>query len=261
MVEGVDRLLLNGVLANTINPYLEPGLPFGYLRGTKVLRDSAGNVLINPATGGMIVAPEEGFIGDPSPNYKLGITNTFSYKNFQLSVLVDITKGGVLYSETVNSLLGRGVTEDTKDRLTTWIIPGVYGDPNTGLPILGNGKEIQNHTAITTNDLYFSPDPNNGATLAFNSASEFEIFDATVYRLREITLAYDFPKSMFKKLPIASLTLSVTGRNLWFLAPGFPKYTHFDPEVNSFGATTTQGIELSTAPTTRRYGLNLNVTF
>jgi outer membrane receptor protein involved in Fe transport len=261
LVEGVDRLLLNGVLANTINPYLEPGLPFGYLRGTKVLRDSAGNVLINPATGGMIVAPEEGFIGDPSPNYKLGITNTFSYKNFQLSVLVDITKGGVLYSETVNSLLGRGVTEDTKDRLTTWIIPGVYGDPNTGLPILGNGKEIQNHTAITTNDLYFSPDPNNGATLAFNSASEFEIFDATVYRLREITLAYDFPKSMFKKLPIASLTLSVTGRNLWFLAPGFPKYTHFDPEVNSFGATTTQGIELSTAPTTRRYGLNLNVTF
>lgn len=261
LIEGVQRLLLNGVLSNTINPYLEPGLPFGYLRGTKVIRDSSGSVLINPATGGMIVAPDEGYIGNPSPDYKLGITNTFTYKGFELSVLVDITKGGSLYSETVSSILGRGVTLDTKDRNTSFIIPGVYGDPNTGLPILGNGKEIQNHTAITANDLYFSPDPSTGATFGFNTASEFEVFDATVYRLREITLGYEFPKSMFKNLPIGSLTLSLSGRNLWFISPGFPKYTNFDPEVNSYGSTTTQGIELSAAPTTRRFGVNLNVTF
>lgn len=261
LTKGVQRLLLNGVLANTVNPYFEPGLPFGYLRGTKVIRDSLGNALINPATGGMIISPDEGFIGDPNPNYKLGITNTFTYKGFQLTVLFDITKGGSIYSETVNSMLGRGVTLDTKDRATTFIIPGVYGDPNTGEPLLGNGKEIQNHTAITSNDLYFSPNATTGVTFAFNSASEFEIFDATVYRLRELTFGYEFPKSMFKKLPINSLTLSLSGRNLWFLAPGFPKYTHFDPEVNSYGATTTQGIELSAAPTTRRVGVNLNVTF
>jgi hypothetical protein len=40
-----------------------------------------------------------------------------------------------------------------------------------------------------------------------------------------------------------------------------PKYTNFDPEVNSFGSTSTQGIELSAAPTTKRYGINLAVTF
>lgn len=261
LISGVQRLLLNGVLANTVNPYFEPGLPFGYLRGTKVVRDSLGNVLINPATGGMIVATEEGYIGNPNPDYKLGITNTFTYKGFQLSVLFDITKGGAVYSETVSSMLGRGVTLDTKDRATTFIIPGVYGDPNTEQPILGNGKEIQNHTAITANDLYFSPDPSTGATFGFNTASEFEVFDATVYRLREVTLGYDFPKSLFKNLPISGLTLTVSGRNLWFLSPNFPKYTHFDPEVNSFGSTTTQGIELSAAPTTRRFGVNLNVTF
>ena len=261
LITGVERLVLDPLIANTINPYLEPGLPFGYLRGTKVIRDSMGNPLINPATGGMIIGPEEGYIGNPNPDYKLGITNTFTYKGFQLSFLFDITKGGDIYSETVNSLLGRGVTLDTKDRLTTFILPGVYGDPNTGEPILGNGKEIPNHTQITANDLYFSPDATNGVTLAFNSASEFEIFDATVYRLRELTLAYDFPKSMYKNLPIGSLSLSISGRNLWFLAPGIPKYTNFDPEVNSYGATTTQGVELSAAPTTRRLGINLNVTF
>ncbi len=109
--------------------------------------------------------------------------------------------------------------------------------------------------------MYFSPDPSTGATFGFNTASEYEIFDATVYRLREVTIGYDFPKSLFKNLPIGGVTLSLSGRNLWFLAPNFPKYTHFDPEVNSFGATTTQGIELSAAPTTRRFGVNLNVTF
>src|SRR5207237_8484183 len=123
------------------------------------------------------------------------------------------------------------------------------------------GKEIPNHTFITSNDLYFSPDGNTAATIAFNTASEFDIFDATVYRLREVTLAYDFPKSLFKKLPVGSLTLSVTGRNLWFIAPNFPKYVNYDPEVNSFGSTSTQGIEVSGAPTTRRFAINLSASF
>ncbi|MBD0367538.1 MAG: hypothetical protein ICV53_15730, partial [Flavisolibacter sp.] len=67
--------------------------------------------------------------------------------------------------------------------------------------------------------------------------------------------------SVYRRLPIGSISLSLTGRNLWHLAPNMPRYTNFDPEVNSFGATSTQGIELSAAPTTRRFGFNLNVTF
>ena len=42
-----------------------------------------------------------------------------------------MTKGGQFYSNSIYSLLGRGVTKDTEDRETLWIIPGVYGDPNT----------------------------------------------------------------------------------------------------------------------------------
>jgi TonB-linked SusC/RagA family outer membrane protein len=264
LVDGVDRLLLRAVLsgASNINPYLEPGLPFGYLRGNKVFRDSAtGALLINPATGGMIVKTDQEMVGDPNPDYKLGITNTVSYKGFFLSALFDMTKGGDMYSVTTSSLLGRGVTKDTRDRLGNWIIPGIYGDPATGKAILNGGKPIVNITSITTNDLYFSPNSNNGATFAINTATEWNIYDATVYRLREVALGYDFPKTLFKKLPIGSASLTVTGRNLWYLAPGFPKYTNFDPEVNSFGATSTQGIELSAAPTTKRYGVNLKVTF
>jgi hypothetical protein len=57
------------------------------------------------------------------------------------------------------------------------------------------------------------------------------------------------------------MSLTFTGRNLWYLAPNFPKYTNFDPEVGSFGTDNSQGFELSAAPTTKRYGINLLVTF
>ena len=109
--------------------------------------------------------------------------------------------------------------------------------------------------------LWFSPNTTIGNTFAINTAAEWSVYDATVYRLREVTLGYEFPKSLFSKLPIGGITVSFTGRNLWFLAPNMPKYTNFDPEVNSFGSTSTQGIELSAAPTTKRYGINLAVTF
>lgn len=260
LTSGVDRIPLDNI-TDEISPYLEPGKPFGYLRGLRSLRDADGNLLINPATGGMIVATSESEVGDPNPDFKMGVTNTFSYKGFTLSALFDMTRGGDIYTVTVQSLLGRGVTRDTEKREFGVIIPGVYGDPLTGEPILSGGKTIPNQTRITSNDPWFSPNPTVGATFAINTAAEWSVYDATVYRLREVTLGYEFPKSLFSKLPIGSVTLSFTGRNLWYLAPNMPKYTNFDPEVNSFGSTSTQGIELSAAPTTKRYGINLAVTF
>jgi hypothetical protein len=140
------------------------------------------------------------------------------------------------------------------------VIPGVYGDANTFQPILdANGNKIQNITRLTTNDLYFN---GGGApTFATNGANEWSVYDGTVYRLREISLGYNLPKAWFKKTPIGSIRVSATGRNLWFYAPNIPKGTNFDPETNSFGATNIQGIELSTAPTVKRYGFNVNITF
>lgn len=260
LTSGVDRIQMAGIIAG-INPYLEPGLPFGYLRGTVSARDDEGNLLIDPVTGWMIQADDEQMVGNPNPDFKLGVTNTLRYKGLSLNVLWDWTEGGDIYSVTVASLLGRGVTKDTRDRQASWIIPGVYGDPNNpGQPILDGGKKIPNHTVITTNDLYFSSGGPSGS-FAINSATEWNVYDATVYHLREVTLAYDVPETILKRLPFKGVTLSFSGRNLWHLAPNMPKYTNFDPEVNSFGSTSVQGIELSAAPTTKRFGFNLNVTF
>lgn len=255
LTAGVDRIQLSGVL-DDISPYLEPGKPYGYLRGSVNYRDEQGRLLINPTTGMMIRSTEQQMVGDPNPDFKAGLNTVFTYKGFFLNALFDMTKGGDLYSVTVSSLLGRGVTLDTKDRELGLIIPGVYGDANTGKALLDSkGQAIPNQTMISRNELYF------GETFAINSATEWNVYDATLYTFREATLGYTFPKEMFAKTPIGGLTLTFTGRNLWYLAPNMPKYTNFNPEAGSFGNSNVQGIELSSAPTTRRFGVNLKVTF
>ena len=100
-----------------------------------------------------------------------------------------------------------------------------------------------------------------GATFATNGAAEYAVFDATVYRLREMVLAYTFPASLVNKLNLTAVTFSVSGRNLWFLAPNTPKYTNIDPDFNSVVSANNQGVESGGAPSTRRIGVNLNITF
>jgi TonB-linked SusC/RagA family outer membrane protein len=255
LVKGVDRIQLSGIL-DEISPYLEPGKPYGYLRGSVNARDAKGNLLINPTTGLLIRGTDQQMVGDPNPDFKAGINTTFTYKGFFLSALFDMTKGGDIYSVTVESLLGRGVTLDTKDRENGYVIPGFYGDANTGKPLLDSkGAQIENHTIVSKNELFF------GESFGINAATEWNVYDATLYTFREATLGYNFPKEMFAKTPIGGLSLTFTGRNLWYLAPNMPKYTHFNPEAGSFGNTNVQGIELSSAPTTRRFGVNLKATF
>ena len=84
-------------------------------------------------------------------------------------------------------MLGRGVTKDTEDREKTVIIPGVYGDPNTATAIKdANGNKSV--TQVTVNDLYF------GESFAINSAGYYNVYDATTFRLREVSIGYEFPE-------------------------------------------------------------------
>jgi TonB-linked SusC/RagA family outer membrane protein len=253
---GVDKLPLAGVL-DALSPYLEAGKPYGYLRGTTNARDKDGSLLINPTNGFLIRNLDQGQVGDPNPDFKTGLSTTLNYKGFFLNALFDLTKGGDIYSVTTSSLLGRGVTKDTKDRDNIFIIPGYYGDVNSPGTVLTDdkGQRIANKTQISMFEMFF------GETFAINSATEWNVYDATVWTFRELTIGYDFPKSFFERTPIGGLTVTLTGRNLWYVAPNLPKYSNFNPEVGSFGSTNTQGIELSGAPTTRRYGVNLKVTF
>jgi TonB-linked SusC/RagA family outer membrane protein len=255
LIEGLDRIRFDG---NQV-AHAEVGQPFGVFYGTRFARDAEGNYLINEPSGGIIQDPDDGVIGDPNPDFKIGFTNTFKYKNFTLGAQFDWREGGDIQSISINSLLGRGVTRDTEDRERVFVIPGFLGD-GAGNPILDvNGNQIPNTTVIDANELYFSPAGSN--TFGINTTDEGSVYDGTVYRLRELSLAYSMPTKWLEKTPFGKITLSAFGNNLWYFAPNVPKYTNFDPEVTSFGSGRIQGIENSSAPTSKRYGLKLNLTF
>jgi hypothetical protein len=109
------------------------------------------------------------------------------------------------------------------------------------------------------NELYFSPA--GGNTFGINTVDEGGVYDGTTYRLRELSLAYKFPDNWIAKSPFSAISITAVANNLWYFAPNVPKYTNFDPEVTSFGSTRLQGQEVAAAPTAKRYGFKVNLTF
>jgi hypothetical protein len=260
----LDQITLGSGFSGGVQSILKAGQDYGVMYGSVAARDANGNYLINPSTGYLIADLNPQIIGNPNPQFIMGFINQFTYKGLSLNVLVDYRKGGDLYSTTIQSYLGRGVTKDTEDRNRLVIIKGVQGDPTTRTAITqkdGSGQSIPgttipNNTAISVNDYYFS----SGAA-GLGSFDENTIYDATTVRLREVSLGYTLPKSLLSKTPFGLVNISVSGRNLYWYSPNIPKYTNFDPETSSFGSSNQQGFEYTNAPTTRRYGVNLRVNF
>jgi TonB-linked SusC/RagA family outer membrane protein len=258
LIAGTDEIVLRNLYGGQVTPTLIVGEPYGALKGTYNVKDDEGNFLIDPATGLLIQSNDFRIIGDPNPKFLASLGNTFRFKGLSLSVLFNYRHGGDLYSATNQFYLGRGVTKDTEDREGTFVVPGVWGDTNTNEPILVDGEKVVNTTQVIMNDIYFQT---AGGSFAINSADENSIFDATVLRLSELAVGYELPKALLSKTPLGSVSLTFTGRNLWYNAPYFPKHTNYDPETNAFGAQNYTGIEYNTAPSVKRYGVNLRVTF
>jgi len=241
-------------LANGLNYAIE-GEPLSVFRLDYVVRDDNGNALINPEDGTIISSDEAGLqdrvVGDPNPDFQYTMINGFSYKNWNLSVQIDYTHGGDVYSTTASNLLRRGVTKDTEDREGSYIIPGVLGNPNTGEVILDeNGNAIPNTIQLGANDLFF---------LNTIDVSENLVFDATRLRIREINLSYSLPQSLLNKTPFRGASFSFNVQNLWFKAFNFPEHMNFDPEVSSNNPNG-RGFDTQSDPTMRQFSLGLNLT-
>ncbi|QZT35631.1 SusC/RagA family TonB-linked outer membrane protein [Halosquirtibacter xylanolyticus] len=257
LIDGLTETNTRNLYSNGIHSYIKEGLPYGVFKGYGAARDDQGNILIDQKTGLMIKSKEESILGDPNPDYLVGITNTFRYKRLSLRAVVNATCGGEMYTTVVPQLLGRGVTKDTEDRERNHVIPGVIGDTNTGKPILDmNGNTIPNRIQVTSNSYYF--DTGGMGSGAFD---EFKVYDATVYRLSELSLSYNIPDAWVKALGFNSATFGVLANNLLYFAPGFPEHSNFDPEVNSFASGNTQGMSFNTAPSLRRFSFNLKFSF
>jgi TonB-linked SusC/RagA family outer membrane protein len=228
------------------------GYPLGVIQATYALRDSGTTAVsakptgerIVDASGNYITSGQIGILGDPNPDFVSALINQFTWKGLSLRVQFDYTKGGDMLSYTNGTLPGRGLTKDTDfDRYQGLILPGVKED--------GTPNDIQ----ISASQAYF----NNLS--GFFGVQDLITYDATVVRLREASLSYQFPTAWFAKTPFGGASITFSGQNLWYNAPNFPEFVNFDPETSSLGVSNVRGLEYLSGPTSKRYGVSVRVTF
>lgn len=170
------------------------------------------------------------FIGNPNPDFIYGITNTFSYKNFSLSVFLQGSQGNDIFN--VTRIEGEAMI-DAKNQLATvnnrWRQPGDITDVPKAV------------WASTANSLASTRFVENGSYL----------------RAKAVTLGYTIPPSVLTRLKISNAKVYVTGENLFTIT----KYSGFDPEVNAFSNSTVLGVDYGTYPHSRNLIFGLNVSF
>ncbi len=224
--------------------FAKNGYPLGVIMSNYFQKDPKTGLRLVGTDGNYINSNDIGVIGDPNPLYKLAGISTLSYKSLSFRMQWDYSVGGQMFSGTAGGLLGRGVTKDTEfDRAASYILPGT----------LENGKP--NDIQISSSQAYYGNSITNGA------ADESAIFDATCIRLREASISYSVPAKALAKLPFGSISFSVSGTNIWYYAPNFPKYIHFDPEASGLGVSNGRGLEFLSGPSARRIGASIRVTF
>ncbi|MEP3373280.1 MAG: SusC/RagA family TonB-linked outer membrane protein [Maribacter dokdonensis] len=222
------------------------GEQLGVIVGDAIARDADGNFLIDD--GGDYVTTEVDangnvpVIGNPNPDYIMNIINSLSYKNWNLGFQFSHTKGGDIVSNTIGTLLGRGLITETLDRENTYILPGV--SQSTGEV---NNKQINNSTYYF-NNILFGP-------------TELKVYDASVVRLQELSLGYTFPAKALERTPFGSLTITAQGFNLWYDAYNTPDGANFDPNIQGAGVGNSQGFDFINGPSSRRYGVSIKATF
>jgi outer membrane receptor protein involved in Fe transport len=248
IISGVNQVSVAGY--SDLGNVAIPGQPFGVLYGSSWLRSPDGFLVVD-GTGQYLEAGINEVIGDPNPNYTLNWLSNISWKGFSFGFTWQYVDGGDIYSSTIQALLARGNTVDTDvDRRIPVIMPNAV--KQTGTDVDGNPIYAPNDIQTYMGDTFFS---------AYFGASEGGVFDATVIRLREVSLSYQIPASVLQKTPFGRAAITVSGENLFYNAPNFPEGINFDPELNSTGVGNGRGFDFRTAPTVRKYGVNLNFTF
>ncbi len=223
-------------------PSIKVGEAYGVILGGVIPRSPDGKRIINPATGLYQPLIAGQVLANPNNDYSLGFTNNFSYKNVSLSVTCDFTKGGQILSFTSGLYKSRGVLAETGvDRELPRILEGVIEFP------AGSGKYIPNNIQIPAQTYW---------QVLGGLQSEFNVYDATVFRVREVALGLDIPSTKFTGKFLKGVRFSVFARNLFYYAPN----SIIDPGVNTQGAGNIRGLELQSAPNARTVGANIKIT-
>jgi hypothetical protein len=243
LAEGVDQVFLAGF--SSTSAVAQVGSPFSSIYGSRFARDAQGNVLIDD-DGYPLAETTDGIVGDPTPDWLAGISNTFTYKDLSLSFLIDIRSGGDVWCGTCGILDFFGTSQATAARDQSTVFSGVVA--STG--------QVNTQT-VPLYDASISENNNYWRRYGFGGLSETAIYDASWVRLREVTLAYNLPSKWLSKIFISNASIAAYGRNLWLST----KYPGVDPETNLTGDSNGFGLDYFNQPNTKSYGLNLSLNF
>lgn len=214
--------------------YQGGALPAGTALANAPLNQAGDPLFTDIDDSGTISTADQKIIGDPNPDWTMGITNNFSYKNFDLNIFFQGAYGGDVFNLT-NVQLYNGDSNALKDVLNAWTPTNT--DTNIPRVVGSRGREI---------------------------SSRF-VEDGSYIRLKNIALGYNLPSEVTEKLGMDNVRLSISAQNLLT----FTSYSGLDPEVSYFGSgggntgsgNTTQGFDFGNYPTIKSVNFSLNVKF
>ena len=236
VVEGIDYYRLAAAPFKVEIGALK-GVEYGVIMGTDYIYDAKGNKVVDdyglyPYTDNNVN------LGKIYPDFTGGWSNNFRYRNIDLNILFDFSKGGHYFSTSYMWGMYAGMLEET----------AANGIRENGI-ILKGVKADGSPNDIIVDALYY------GDSFRSGPAAQ-SVFKSDYVKLREINIGYTFP--LKREAFLQSLRASAYGRNL---AVWGPDTKHFDPEMIVTGSGNIQGIEGGAIPSVANYGINISVNF
>ena len=229
------------------NSYAILGQPFPVLQSYDWVRDEQGRVIVDAVTGYPSKGSSLKNLGQVNPKDVLGITTGLTVKNFSINVTADYRSGYVIYNSIGNTIdfSGNGATTAAAGRQR-------FVFPNSVIRV--DGKSVPNAN-VTVQDGNSSFWPSQ-----YNAVGANYVVSAAAWKLREVSLSYQFPKAWISPAPfISDASLTISGRNLIMIRPSTNKWT--DPEFNEGTGNDVGRNSLSQTPPTRIISATLSFTF
>lgn len=208
-----------------------------------------GDVIVDPQTGApfKLNGQANEYLGNMNAKHTLGWANTFNYKDFSFYFLIDGKVGGKVISFTEAYLDYFGTSQRTAEARDYALANDLYWTSDDGA-VTKPGMYIPGTKQVVPVDQYYQT-IGGGSPVGRNY-----VYDATNFRLREISLAYTF-RNLFG--PSKNLTVSANARNLFFLYLDAP----IDPDTSLSTQNALGNVDIFSMPTTRSFGISLKASF
>jgi TonB-linked SusC/RagA family outer membrane protein len=225
--------------------YAVQGKSYAQIYATDYERDPKGRVIVNGTTGLPIYNPNPVDYGNTNYKYFLGISPTFSYKNFTFKTVWDYRGGAKILHEEASALSFAGISTYSAQSRSNFIIPnsvintGTNSNPNY---VVNSNVPIISESGYAVGDFWW-------ANYGDQVGSQF-VTSAAFWKLREASLTYDIPKKCFKNnTVIKGISISAIGRNLLMWRPKTNQFTDPEFSTNANGNAVGYTTEYQTPPT------------